>query len=972
VLLAAFALRVWRLDVQNVWWDEGRNIDVAGRPMSAIAGAKELDIHPPGYFYLLHLWMGLAGKDAFTTRYLSIFFSILLLPLLYRLGRRLGDGKAALMAVALAALSPFLIGEAQETRMYTTAYVWLALAAYALLRAPADEHPLRWWTLYGLSSAASLLTHYSSAFVLVAFNLYVLLLISVASEKLPSLSHAGKSGADSSQHGEDGLAWLRGHRLIIAGGWLLSLLLTGLLFLPQAWRAYRQLSTYRNPTLHVPTPVEYARQCWQAYTVGLNFTGQWMRAGMIAFGVLLVLGLTAALWRRSGLKALAFLSIWLLVPWLTYYMVLLDRATFHPRYISFILPALYLLFGLALTVLGRLWRPLGLVAGMALLVFLAPAIHSDQFDERFFREDTSGLAAFLRQHAGPQDVVLVDVPYPLGYYYPRFRTTLPDPGDPELGEPDGPSELAPAYYLFVDVYSVADRLTALTRGRERVFWVQWYKSDTDPRGLVEFLLRKYGAWEGHYSVRGYTVDWYREPGDVTFELAPVVKPTSALFGEELRLVGKAFGGRGPGDISNTEEVRSRIVPADKAVWVVLDWRLAGKANAPYKASVTLRDGQGRVVGRDDRRLLNDRHLGPPYWNADETARSVFLVPLVPGSPPGRYTLDVAVYHPDTLEPLSVLDAAGAPQGTTVPIGEVEIVRALQPPPLSSLDLGPSPQLTRLGPISLLGGHLPEYDEIAPGMRLPVTLYWRAEADVRADYWVRLALMPVATGLKPTPGLELAYSLADSLPVNGTYPTSRWVAGEIVRDVHDWRIAPMTPPGEYRVMVGLVLAAGEEPLGMVPLGRIRVAGRPRHFTVPAMAHPTAVPVRLGNVAELLGYDLEPAMPHPGGTLTVTLHWRAAGQGQTDYNGFVHLLDSERQVQAQQDQQPGAGAFPTGGWLPGEIISDAYRIPLPTNLPSDVYTLEVGMYNPSNLVRLPVVAPPDMAGQDAVILGQVTIE
>ena len=52
--LAAFALRVYRLDAQDIWWDEARNIDVATRPLGQIASAPELDIHPPVYFYLLH------------------------------------------------------------------------------------------------------------------------------------------------------------------------------------------------------------------------------------------------------------------------------------------------------------------------------------------------------------------------------------------------------------------------------------------------------------------------------------------------------------------------------------------------------------------------------------------------------------------------------------------------------------------------------------------------------------------------------------------------------------------------------------------------------------------------------------------------------------------------------------------------------------------------------------------------------
>ena len=56
MLLAAFALRLYELTRQDIWWDEARNIDVALRPFVQVATAPELDIHPPVYFWLLHFW----------------------------------------------------------------------------------------------------------------------------------------------------------------------------------------------------------------------------------------------------------------------------------------------------------------------------------------------------------------------------------------------------------------------------------------------------------------------------------------------------------------------------------------------------------------------------------------------------------------------------------------------------------------------------------------------------------------------------------------------------------------------------------------------------------------------------------------------------------------------------------------------------------------------------------------------------
>jgi hypothetical protein len=51
-------------------------------------------------------------------------------------------------------------------------------------------------------------------------------------------------------------------------------------------------------------------------------------------------------------------------------------------------------------------------------------------------------------------------------------------------------------------------------------------------------------------------------------------------------------------------------------------------------------------------------------------------------------------------------------------------------------------------------------------------------------------------------------------VDGFYPTSRWEAGEIVRDQYDILISPEAPPGEYQIEVGMYLAETGERLEVV--------------------------------------------------------------------------------------------------------------------------------------------------------------
>ena len=511
VILAAFGLRVYRLDLQDIWWDEARNIDVAGRALAQIATAPELDIHPPVYFYLLHGWLAAAGpkgaqlpgEGAFAARFMSLWFGVLLVPLMAALGRRLGGRWTGLGAALGAAFLPFLLGEAHETRMYTVTLAWLACAGLAVLRAGERDQGLGIrdqeshgdalrsrvrrrgaisssvdWLLFAVFSALALLTHYAAVFALVVLWGWAMMwaLLSPASAR-----------------------WTRLRTVLLSG------LLTALLCLPGLPVALRQIPSYRNPNLVVPPVGGYLAELARVYGLGEHLDAAvaqpwvWALAGWLVIGW--VLGLVMgrrgdAGTRGSGerlsytrtthhaIRNTLFALAWALLPLLIYYLVIRDRATFATRYISFALPGWLLLGGLALRGWAKLGRWAGALAAVALIVILAPGLRGDLSDPRFFREDTRGLVTWLKQNTDPRrDLILVDQRYPFGFYYERWNNA------PEGSPPAEPQDMAPAQYLFVDINTVAERLTDLAKGRGRVVWVRWFESDTDPRARCLFCWR---------------------------------------------------------------------------------------------------------------------------------------------------------------------------------------------------------------------------------------------------------------------------------------------------------------------------------------------------------------------------------------------------------------------------------------------------------------------------------------------------
>ena len=117
------------------------------------------------------------------------------------------------------------------------------------------------------------------------------------------------------------------------------------------------------------------------------------------------------------------------------------------------------------------------------------------------------------------------------------------------------------------------------------------------------------------------------------------------------------------------------------------------------------------------------------------------------------------------------------------------------------------------------------------------------------------------------------------------------------------------------------------------------------------------IQFGDSIALLGADIGSGLSvQPGQTLAYQLHWQALTPIGQDYVVFTHLLDAHGNIQAQQDNPPQQGRYPTSWWDAGEVIIDPYTLSLPPNLAPGPYTLRVGLYEPETGRRLPLQNQP----------------
>lgn len=131
ILLLGGVLRFYGLTAQSIWSDE-----LASWYFSHTDGVLQVfqevrkDIHPPGYFLLLHFTQQVIGDSAWALRLPSAIAGWLSIAAIYFLGRRIYSGREGLIAALFVAVLWAPIYYSQETRSYSLLILFTILTTY--------------------------------------------------------------------------------------------------------------------------------------------------------------------------------------------------------------------------------------------------------------------------------------------------------------------------------------------------------------------------------------------------------------------------------------------------------------------------------------------------------------------------------------------------------------------------------------------------------------------------------------------------------------------------------------------------------------------------------------------------------------------------------------------------------------------------------------------------------------------------
>ncbi len=362
ITLLGAGLRLAGLGSKSFWFDECFTYTVTLAPLPhSLEALLVAGIYSPLYFVMLRPVVALAGASEYALRWPSVAFSLLSVPLIGQMGRRLAGEFVGAMAALLLALCPFHIWYAQDARMYAPMAFFglLAMDRFLLLL-----RGRRCWPAFVVSSSLAYAMHYATFSLLYVQALYL-------------------------------LPCLRQRRLVRR--WSLA---QGLALLPLApWLALYAVRGIRPAGLSWiprPSPLAPLLTLWNWTTADVETVTPLTVLLMAATALLLLRGVFP--W--GGERRL--LVWWLTLPMAFLFLLSLRRSYYVDRYLTASLPAYLLL--LAMGVSGwrtPLWRAVAALTVLAAMAWGTARLYSDPlFAKEAWREAVALVEASWQEGDG--------------------------------------------------------------------------------------------------------------------------------------------------------------------------------------------------------------------------------------------------------------------------------------------------------------------------------------------------------------------------------------------------------------------------------------------------------------------------------------------------------------------------------------------------------------------------------------------
>jgi hypothetical protein len=366
------------------------------------------------------------------------------------------------------------------------------------------------------------------------------------------------------------------------------------------------------------------------------------------------------------------------VPLATIFLLSFWKPLYHVRYLFIYASGFYILLALALDRLRAFRRSSFILLAACIVLLSAFSIYNFWFDSQYANDDLRGAARYIAERYRPGDAILIDAGYTYTafvYYFDqpiawRGRLTDYTPRDSrdaivlQTGSIGGAANLGwqnpESDFYPTTAEATRAALDKVFAAHPRVWLFRLYDTVVDPDGVIRDYLAQRGKIIDDQGFAGES--FARAQGYLTSRTSLSGLPANATrvqvsLGERITLLGF--------------DPISLTIRAGDPIDVNVYWQTQEPTNIDQHLFVGLFSAEGMLVAPTNEIPLGNA-WGTSRWTPGEILREPVRLMTPAYIPPGNYVLRVALFNPQTNEPLPAQPGAWVAEFDQVGLTNVRI------------------------------------------------------------------------------------------------------------------------------------------------------------------------------------------------------------------------------------------------------------------------------------------------------------
>ena len=618
VLLGGYWLRVWHLNTESVWHDEGWSIRATRGPFTTPD-----DNTPYGYYATNHLlWKLGVGETPFSFRYGAALIGLLTVALAIRIGCRWYGFLNGLAVGSLVATSPLLWDYAQEVRAYVAvplfALLFLAIGNQTLNYQRQKIIPRKLWLTLLLAEVIGIYTHNLVIPTIIWLNIAV------------------------------GIVWLYRRDWQHIRTWLGLHLIVAIAYLP--WLSTQSPSG--TPLNTIPAwGLPLAKDIWYSYFLPILPQLQETSNDLLLniAGLTLILSAAFLAYQKRTYQTWLLVSHALLIPILSTILLQVAHIDFHPRYYITAIGGTLLLWMAGISTLQDIslqfpYKKSVQLAGIGILLLIAftisrQSLHDITSTRRYQHDDFEAIADYYATL--PADTLII-IPYnrepALQNYYAQQKNIRAE----FVNIP-----------LYSDDQAIIEILQTKVANERPVEFLTWFQLPADVRGMYPCILTANSTQISETAtVFGLQSQGFMVSSIKDFQLISTTDHYESVNFQEMG-----------------------YITSPQGICVRTQWQIEDETNADLSLAMRLLNQYGWLLDENNALLRDNEQVTTTRLN-DENAETYHLLQLPPAAPQQNYELEFTLYSNDVPNGVDVLSQENAIMGKNFrPIDTIQAVGA---------------------------------------------------------------------------------------------------------------------------------------------------------------------------------------------------------------------------------------------------------------------------------------------------------